>query len=434
MADRRDRSWQDFKEQMKEKRMKPGKLKNQDPSKKKEELVVQQLTAEVSGKAQKYLRVGPREFVPFKFEEVTIDNIKEACEKHFAHSVGKNVSCDVLAGEQGPSCKTIQQIPDQKLIHVRFIPRPLIVDVVDKGSLPSPSRETKRKRETASETCSASCLSNAKRSFPSVNPSKCYPKSLSVLDMIKLGKIVDAQNTTLVHMYSFDMELMTWSKVAKTVEFIVEKQPLGQGGFRNAYNATSRDEEFKNSNWVIKKYLPEAVATIQATNQTVEDHNKKVVQMHMLARNFALQLKETIVKDTDSAVRYGQHLRYKKIFLGMTDDGESVTVEEFVDGTFVKYINNNGISCVEDGNVIGQKAQCLSHFSYEKSGGKLMVVDLQGSSYDLYDPEIATSTLCEDNQFLFCTGNLSTVAINNFISKHKCSKFCNIAGLSELDA
>lgn len=30
--------------------------------------------------------------------------------------------CDILAGEQGPSCSTVKQnIPDTKLIHVRFI-------------------------------------------------------------------------------------------------------------------------------------------------------------------------------------------------------------------------------------------------------------------------------------------------------------------------
>ncbi len=58
--------------------MKPCNKKG-DSSKKTDELVVQQLSAEVSGKAQKYLRVGPREFVPFKYEELTIDNIKKAC-------------------------------------------------------------------------------------------------------------------------------------------------------------------------------------------------------------------------------------------------------------------------------------------------------------------------------------------------------------------
>ena len=31
--------------------------------------------------------------------------------------------CDVVAGEQGPSCKTVDQISSLKVIHVRFINR-----------------------------------------------------------------------------------------------------------------------------------------------------------------------------------------------------------------------------------------------------------------------------------------------------------------------
>ena len=33
----------------------------------------------------------------------------------------KGLSCDVLAGEQGPSCHSMKHIPDLKVIHVRFI-------------------------------------------------------------------------------------------------------------------------------------------------------------------------------------------------------------------------------------------------------------------------------------------------------------------------
>jgi len=28
--------------------------------------------------------------------------------------------CDILAGEQGPSCSSLQQIRDLKVVHVRF--------------------------------------------------------------------------------------------------------------------------------------------------------------------------------------------------------------------------------------------------------------------------------------------------------------------------
>ena len=84
------------------------------------ELTVQRLSSEVSGKAQKYARIGPREFVPFTEDELTIENIKRCCERHFATQVGTSLVCDILAGQQGPSCKTLEQILDMKVIYVRF--------------------------------------------------------------------------------------------------------------------------------------------------------------------------------------------------------------------------------------------------------------------------------------------------------------------------
>ena len=48
-----------------------------------QELLVQRLSSEVSGKAQKYTRVGPREFVQYDEEEVNIEGVKEACKKPF---------------------------------------------------------------------------------------------------------------------------------------------------------------------------------------------------------------------------------------------------------------------------------------------------------------------------------------------------------------
>ena len=67
--------------------------------------------------------MGPREFVAFPEKlEFNVENIKRACLKHFAPTVGNDVVCDFLAGEQGPSCKCHNQIPDVKVIHVRFLP------------------------------------------------------------------------------------------------------------------------------------------------------------------------------------------------------------------------------------------------------------------------------------------------------------------------
>lgn len=115
-------------------------------------------------------------------------------------------------------------------------------------------------------------------------------------------------------------------------------------------------------------------------------------------------------------------LKYREIYYGETENGECVTIEEFIHGKFVKYLNNTGMTCVDESSNLGLKAQCLTHFSFEKSNKMLMLLDVQGSGSDLFDPEIASSELYDDKQhLLYCAGNLSQVLIRNFISNHKCN-------------
>ena len=57
------------------------------------------------------------------YEELTLENVREACQKHFAKRVEKGMVCDVLAGDQGPSCLRLEHLPDQKLFYVDFVKR-----------------------------------------------------------------------------------------------------------------------------------------------------------------------------------------------------------------------------------------------------------------------------------------------------------------------
>ena len=113
--------WKDFKKEMQQKRLKQGKITRGVSETKVQELIVQQLTSKVSGKAQKFNRIGPREFVAFPQEHLTIPFIKDACLEHFRERIGEGMTCDVLASEQGPSCHSLDQIPNKKLIHTRFL-------------------------------------------------------------------------------------------------------------------------------------------------------------------------------------------------------------------------------------------------------------------------------------------------------------------------
>ena len=71
-----------------------------------DELIVQLLSQSVEGKAQKFRRIGPKEFVPFKKSDLTVKNIKAACLEHFKAKgvVQKGMQIDVLAGDRDPSC------------------------------------------------------------------------------------------------------------------------------------------------------------------------------------------------------------------------------------------------------------------------------------------------------------------------------------------
>ena len=114
--------WRQFQMKQRQKRAARGGKKGKGESKQaQEEIVVQRLSSKVSGKQRKYTRIGPQEFVPFEFDELSFENIVESCQKYFAGQIEKCMVCDILAGECGPSCKKISQIPDLKVFYVRFI-------------------------------------------------------------------------------------------------------------------------------------------------------------------------------------------------------------------------------------------------------------------------------------------------------------------------
>lgn len=61
---------------------------------------------------------------------------------------------------------------------------------------------------------------------------------------------------------------------------------------------------------------------------------------------------------------------------------------------------------------------------------KLMLLGIQGSGYELFDPEIASHELFDGSaEVLYCAGNLSQMAIDKFVSGHKCNVFCDIVEL-----
>ena len=114
---------------------------------------------------------GPREFVKYNYDEILLENIKQACNQHFT----EKRNCHVLASKQGPSCTRLDQSPGLNLIFIRFTTPASTKNkhsASESWTLPFPMKKAKRFENKAIE----------KKSF--------IPKSLSVIDMVKLGKLI----------------------------------------------------------------------------------------------------------------------------------------------------------------------------------------------------------------------------------------------------
>ena len=69
------------------------------------------------------------------------------------------------------------------------------------------------------------------------------------------------------------------------------------------------------------------------------------------------------------------------------------------------------------------KAQCLVHYTSLINKQQLMLLDIQGSRYSLYDPEIATADIIDEGEVFFCCGNLSSTSTDRFNNDHICNKY-----------
>ena len=142
----------------------------------------------------------------------------------------KGIQIDILAGDRGPSCLQLAQIPDLKLIHAGLMHKQ---NSPPKSAPLTPVTALKNLRVRQNDAKDHAAIA--------------FPKSLSISAMLGLGELKKPV-LIVVDVYDFDVELMSSLLVVpQKVEFMIEKSHFGQGGFRRAYKAISNSERFKGA-------------------------------------------------------------------------------------------------------------------------------------------------------------------------------------------
>ena len=313
------------------------------------------------------------------------------------------MDCDILAGERGPSVTDISQISNWKVLHIRFVAR----STESCTSVSDVAMSSPVKCETAS--------------LRAPEPSK-VPGSVPLSALLNIGKLITAKvSRATVFVEEFNLQDKIW-QLPFEVKVSLDGQPFASGSFRDAYKASVISGLPSSDEYVVKRFKKDQIYEIERLFGTIEAHTRKMVQMNSLATNLALQM------SLDAPGEFGD-TSYTKVYFGKIDG--VVTLAKYLDGNFVKHINNTGEIYTE--NEFGQKCEAFVHYTYVVTKEQLMVVDIHDVGFQLCDREVASQTLKDETDcILFCTGNLSVFAIKAFKRNHVCNVYCDMLKLPDL--
>ncbi|XP_054439710.1 alpha-protein kinase 2 [Pteronotus mesoamericanus] len=175
-----------------------------------------------------------------------------------------------------------------------------------------------------------------------------------------------------------------------------------------------------------------AVAYGTRNNDELIQRNYKLAAQECYVQNTARYYAKIYAAEAQPLEGFGEVPEIIPIFLIHRPENNIpyATVEEELMGEFVKYSIRDGkeINFLRRDSEAGQKCCTFQHWVYQKTGGCLLVTDMQGVGMKLTDVGIATLA----KGYKGFKGNCSMTFIDQFKALHQCNKYCKMLGLKSL--